>query len=81
MIAKNVKGAKSGCWCTPSVQAKISKVECHNPVIYPLYSAEAQSNHTIAHELGHILMHTIDEDKAEKKARELLSGRQVAKAP
>ena len=33
------------------------------------YSAE----HTIAHELGHILMRTADEDKAEKKARELMS--------
>jgi Zn-dependent peptidase ImmA (M78 family) len=42
---------------------------------------EFSPRHTIAHELGHILLHTADEDKAEKKAGELLSGRMVAKAP
>jgi hypothetical protein len=39
---------------------------------------EYQPRHTIAHELGHILLHTPDEDKAEKKARELLKGQLVA---
>jgi hypothetical protein len=34
---------------------------------------EFQPRHTIAHELGHILLHTADENKAEKKARELMS--------
>jgi hypothetical protein len=32
----------------------------------------SQPGHTIAHELGHILLHTRDEDRAEKKAGELL---------
>jgi hypothetical protein len=34
--------------------------------------AEAQPDHTIAHELGHITLNTHNEDKAERKAGELL---------
>ncbi|MCU1251559.1 MAG: hypothetical protein JWQ49_4588 [Edaphobacter sp.] len=50
-------------------------------VLHPfLDTAEAQPEHTIAHELGHILMNTSNETKAERKARELLSGQLVAKA-
>lgn len=48
-------------------------------VLHPfLDTAEAQPDHTVAHELGHIFMNTHNEDKAEKKARELLSGQLVA---
>jgi hypothetical protein len=44
-------------------------------VLHPFNSdALAQPDHTVAHELGHILMNTPNEDNAEKKARELLSG-------
>ena len=32
-----------------------------------------QPQHTVAHELGHILADTANEDKAEKKAKELLT--------
>jgi hypothetical protein len=36
-------------------------------VLHPFSARpEAQPQHTIAHELGHILLHTADEDKAEK---------------
>jgi hypothetical protein len=36
------------------------------------FALEAQPKHTVAHELGHIFMHTRDEDKAESTAKELL---------
>ena len=43
-------------------------------VLHPFNdTAEAQPQHTIAHELGHILMNTSNETKAERKAQELLS--------
>jgi hypothetical protein len=35
---------------------------------------EAQPDHTIAHELGHILQRTHNEEKAERRAGELLRG-------
>jgi hypothetical protein len=41
-------------------------------------TGEAQANHTIAHELGHITLNTHDEVKAERKAKEILSGTMVA---
>jgi hypothetical protein len=48
-------------------------------VLHPFNSyALAQPQHTIAHELGHITLNTHDEAKAERKARELLSGTLVA---
>jgi hypothetical protein len=42
--------------------------------------ADAQPEHTVAHELGHIMANTSNEAKAERKAQELLSGGLVAKA-
>jgi Zn-dependent peptidase ImmA (M78 family) len=51
-------------------------------VVHPFNdTVEAQPEHTIAHELGHILLSTSNEGKAERKAQELLSGQMVAKAP
>ena len=42
-------------------------------ILHPISDAtEAQPRHIIAHELGHILANTHNEDKAEKKAQELL---------
>lgn len=47
-------------------------------VLHPfLDTADAQPNHTIAHELGHILMNTRNEDKAERKAGDLMKGSSV----
>jgi Zn-dependent peptidase ImmA (M78 family) len=40
-------------------------------VLHPFTEAiEAQPQHTVAHELGHVLADTSNEDKAEKKAME-----------
>ncbi|HEY6770573.1 MAG TPA: hypothetical protein VI386_37995 [Candidatus Sulfotelmatobacter sp.] len=41
----------------------------------------AQPRHIVAHELGHIMLNTQNESKAEKKGTELRSGPLVAKAP
>jgi hypothetical protein len=47
--------------------------------LHPLNNrAESQPEHTVAHELGHILLSTTDEGKAEKKANELLKAASVA---
>lgn len=44
-------------------------------VLHPFnQSTEAQANHTIAHEIGHILTNSSNEGKAEDKANELLKG-------
>lgn len=41
--------------------------------VHPVnYLSTAQPEHTIAHELGHILLNTANEDKAERKADELM---------
>jgi hypothetical protein len=71
-------GVQGRILATSDLEYHITYVRAED-VLHPVapglaYSAE----HTIAHELGHILMHTADEDKAEKKARELLSGQMVA---
>lgn len=42
-------------------------------VLHPFNeSVEAQPDHTIAHELGHILANTRNEDKAERKGQQLI---------
>jgi Zn-dependent peptidase ImmA (M78 family) len=51
-------------------------------ILHPIsQSPEAQPRHIVAHELGHILANTHDEEKAERKGMELLNGQLVAKAP
>jgi hypothetical protein len=43
-------------------------------ILHPLsQSIEAQPRHIVAHELGHILLNTHDEEKAERKGMELLN--------
>jgi hypothetical protein len=41
----------------------------------------AQPRHIVAHELGHIMLNTHNEVKAERRGMELLNGQLVAKAP
>jgi hypothetical protein len=49
-------------------------------IIHPLdITADAQPQHIIAHEMGHVLANTHNEDKAERKGQELLSEGQLAK--
>jgi hypothetical protein len=53
-----------------------------NAVLHPFGErVEFSPRHTIAHEFGHILLHTTDEDRAEKMADELMSARLVARVP
>jgi hypothetical protein len=43
-------------------------------ILHPISdTADAQARHIIAHEMGHILANTHNDEKAEKKAHELLS--------